>query len=91
MSDLEFVPLVILGATRSGTNALRNSLISLPSLDTWPCDEINGIWKYRSLSYGYDSLSRNDLNCSKRKYIRSRFVKQFNRLEKPNRPGNIRS
>lgn len=83
MSDLEFVPLVILGATRSGTNALRNSLISLPTLDTWPCDEINGIWKYRSLSGGYDSLSRGDLTRAKKKYIRSRFIKQFYKLGKP--------
>ena len=83
MSNTSFIPIIIMGAARSGTNALRDSLVSLANFGTWPCDEINGIWKYRSLSFGYDNLSQNDLSKAKIKYIRTQFTKQFNKLGKP--------
>jgi hypothetical protein len=83
MSNNKFVPIVIMGATRSGTNALRDSLVSLDNFGTWPCDEINPIWKYRSLSKGYDNLSKDDLSQAKIKYIRAQFTKQFNHLGCP--------
>ena len=83
MNELNVRPIVIMGAARSGTNALRDSLVSLASFGTWPCDEINGIWKYRSLSLGYDNLSKNDLSEAKINYIRAQFTKQFNKLGKP--------
>ena len=37
---------VIIGAPRSGTNMLRDVLTSLPGFATWPCDEINLIWRH---------------------------------------------
>ena len=72
-----------MGAARSGTNALRDSLTRLSDFGTWPCDEINGIWKYRSLSLGYDNLSKNDLSKAKTSYIRAQFANQFKKLGKP--------
>ena len=39
-------PLVIIGAARSGTNMLRDLLSSLEPFATWPCDEINYIWRH---------------------------------------------
>ena len=37
---------IIVGAPRSGTNMLRNVLARLPGIGTWPCDEINPMWKH---------------------------------------------
>lgn len=42
-AHLPFTPVVIIGAGRSGTNALRDALTALPEFETWPCDEINPI------------------------------------------------
>ena len=39
-------PVVIIGAARSGTNMLRDVLVKLPGVGTWPCDEINYIWRH---------------------------------------------
>ena len=39
-------PVIIIGAARSGTKMLRDILAQLPGFGTWPCDEINGIWRY---------------------------------------------
>lgn len=47
-----WIPLVIIGAPRSGTNMLRDALCALPGLATWPCDEINAIWKHGHLPSG---------------------------------------
>jgi len=81
--DSNFRPIVIMGAPRSGTNALRDALTSLPNFDTWPCDEINAIWKYRNLSVGYDNLAIDDLSHSKVRYIRNQFFKQVKKLRSP--------
>ena len=39
-------PIVIIGAGRSGTNMIRDALTRSSELVTWPCDEINYIWRY---------------------------------------------
>ena len=43
---LNHVPVIIIGAPRSGTNMLRNILSSLDKIDTWPFDEINFMWRH---------------------------------------------
>ena len=83
MNEMECMPIIIMGAPRSGTNALRNSLTALPDFCTWPCDEINGIWKYRSLKAGYDNLVKRDVSDAKITYIRAKFSREFNKLGKP--------
>ena len=54
--NLPFTPLIIIGAGRSGTNALRDALTSLPGFKTWPCDEINAIWRFVNYSVPYDEF-----------------------------------
>ena len=42
---------MIIGAARSGTNMLRDVLTSLDGVDTWPCDEINYIWRHGNIRW----------------------------------------
>lgn len=52
----EYAPLVILGAARSGTNMLRDALTRLPGFATWPCDEINPVWRHGNLVWPDDAI-----------------------------------
>lgn len=49
-------PVIIIGAPRSGTNMLRNALCRLPGVHTWPCDEINPIWRHGNLRWSSDAI-----------------------------------
>ncbi len=66
-------PLIILGAPRSGTNILRNTICSSKSFLTWDCDEINYIWRYGSCFKNNDELKVSDLTYNKINYIRNCF------------------
>ncbi len=35
---------------------LRDVLTNLPGFGTWPCDEINFVWKHGNMNYKYDDL-----------------------------------
>ncbi|MFL0459394.1 sulfotransferase family protein [Kytococcus sedentarius] len=48
--------IIVVGAPRSGTNMLRDVLTSLEGVSTWPCDEINPIWKHGNLDVPHDEL-----------------------------------
>lgn len=48
---------IIIGAGRSGTNMLRDLLVQMPGLGTWPCDEINYIWRHGNAQHPTDELS----------------------------------
>ena len=37
-------PVIIIGAPRSGTNILRDTLSIISNVRTWDCDEIPYIW-----------------------------------------------
>ncbi|HUT09366.1 MAG TPA: sulfotransferase [Thermoguttaceae bacterium] len=50
-------PIVIIGAGRSGTNMLRNVLTALRGLGTWPCDEINYLWRHRNARHPTDEFT----------------------------------
>jgi len=50
-------PIVIIGAGRSGTNMLRDVLTALPGLGTWPCDEINYIWRHGNARHPTDEFT----------------------------------
>jgi len=56
MSDFDFTPVVILGAGRSGTNALRDAITGLAGFETWPCDEINPIWRHGNIDWPNDAI-----------------------------------
>ena len=47
---------IIIGAPRSGTNILRDVLTSFDGMCTWPCDEINYIWRHGNAKYPSDEL-----------------------------------
>ncbi|MEI2777013.1 MAG: sulfotransferase [Tetrasphaera sp.] len=72
-------PVIIVGAPRSGTNMLRDVLASLPGFATWPCDEINLMWKHGNLDVAHDELRRQDATPKVKRYLRkafSRFARQ---------------
>lgn len=64
---------VIIGAGRSGTNMLRDLLVQIPGLGTWPCDEINYIWRHGNISAPSDALTVSDARPEVVRYIRGRF------------------
>lgn len=68
-------PVVIVGAPRSGTNMLRDVLTSTPGVTTWPCDEINYIWKHHNLDIEHDEIpaSRADRSSA---YLREQFARR---------------
>ncbi|MDZ7846842.1 MAG: sulfotransferase [Owenweeksia sp.] len=68
-------PVIIIGAGRSGTNILRDSICSLPGFETWPCDEINYIWRHGNIGKATDRFTPEDARPSVKKFIRSQFEK----------------
>jgi len=49
-------PVIVIGAGRSGTNALRDALCAIDGFHTWPCDEINYIWRTGNRGFPTDEL-----------------------------------
>lgn len=66
-------PVVIIGAPRSGTNMLRDILTTLPGIATWPCDEINYIWRHGNARAATDELAPADASPAVVRYVRSHF------------------
>lgn len=66
-------PVVIIGAARSGTNLLRDLLTSLPGVATWPCDEINYIWRHGNARCDHDEFAPEMATPAVRRYVRKRF------------------
>ncbi|MCO6439708.1 MAG: sulfotransferase [Nitrococcus mobilis] len=66
-------PVVIIGAPRSGTNMLRDVLTKLPSVATWPCDEINYIWRHGNVRYPSDEFTPAMATPRVQQYIRRQF------------------
>src|SRR6185503_1405135 len=67
--------LIIIGAPRSGTNMLRDLTCTLPGCGTWPCDEINFIWRHGNVGYPSDAIPPRLATARVRSFIRSRFAK----------------
>ena len=65
----------IIGAGRSGTNLLRDMICKINKVSTWPCDEINYIWKHDLLfkTYTSDRLNSKDFSTYKNKYLDKKF------------------
>ena len=66
-------PIVIIGAPRSGTNMLRDALAALPGVGTWPCDEINYIWRHGNATYPSDEFPVALARPGVVRYIRAKF------------------
>lgn len=72
-------PIIIIAAGRSGTKLLRNMLCTHSKLVTWPCDEINPIWRYGHPRYPTDELKPEHATPRIKRYIRSKFEEIRNR------------
>ena len=66
-------PIIIIGAPRSGTNMLRDVLSSIDGISTWPCDEINYIWRHGNKRFASDELLPEHATPQVCKYIRQQF------------------
>jgi hypothetical protein len=66
-------PVIIIGAGRSGTNMLRDILCEVPGFATWPCDEINYIWRHGNREFATDEFTREMADEKTANYIRKQF------------------
>lgn len=69
-------PVIIIGAPRSGTNMLRDVLCRVPGYGTWPCDEINYIWRHGNVRFPSDEFTADMARPEVGTYIRKAFAKQ---------------
>lgn len=67
-------PLIIVGAPRSGTNALRDVLCATSAFHTWPCDELNPLWRTRNSGHPTDELPASAATAQVRNDIRTAFA-----------------
>lgn len=67
--------IIIVGAPRSGTNMLRNVMTALPGYATWPCDEINLVWKHGNARETSDELTPAHATPHVRQYLHRQFHK----------------
>jgi hypothetical protein len=67
------VPVIIIGAPRSGTNMLRDVLTSFSGVVTWPCDEINYIWRHGNIFFPSDEIPSVMATENVKSYIRKSF------------------
>ena len=70
-----YLPVIIIGAPRSGTNMLRDMLVELSGVGTWPCDEINYIWRHGNVRYQSDVFTPEMAISEVQVYIRRQFQK----------------
>lgn len=70
-------PVIIIGAGRSGTNMLRDVLTQLKGVDTWPCDEINYIWRHGNRDELTDEFTAAHANKDAQSFIRTAFSKRI--------------
>ena len=75
MKDMNYNSIIIIGAPRSGTNMLRDMLAKIEGLETWPCDEINYIWRHGNVGFPSDQLSPKEARPEVKSYIRKQFSK----------------
>ncbi len=77
--------IIIIGAPRSGTNILRDTLSSLSNVGTWNCDEIPYIWMYGNKNYTTDLLTPDMVTPKISRFIR----KQFDRISLKTESKNV--
>lgn len=66
---------MIIGAPRSGTNLLRDLLCASPRIATWPCDEINYLWRHGDPGRATDEFTADDVSSQLKSYLRSKFAR----------------
>jgi len=60
---------------------LRNVLCHLPGVATWPCDEINPVWRHGNLSVEHDAFPAALATPKVCTFIRKRFAQQARRRQ----------
>ena len=65
---------ILVGAPRSGTNMLRDILTTLEGVSTWPCDEINYIWRHGNARYPSDEFGPQLARPDVASFIRKKFA-----------------
>ncbi|WP_028783983.1 sulfotransferase family protein [Thalassobacillus devorans] len=75
---MTYTPVIIIGAGRSGTNMLRDTLTQINGVNTWPCDEINYIWRHHNVTYPNDEFDAGLATERVKRYIRKEFDKMAN-------------
>lgn len=68
-----YKPVIIIGAPRSGTNMLRDVLCTFEGVGTWPCDEINYIWRHGNVKVTTDEFAPSHATSQISNYIRKQF------------------
>jgi hypothetical protein len=70
---MAYRPIIVLGAPRSGTNMLRDVLTALPGFATWPCDEINFVWKHGNITTRSDDIPPERAMSATSSFVRQQF------------------
>ena len=70
---MTYRPLFIIGAGRSGTNILRDTLTTVPGWETWPCDEINLIWRHGNRDKRDDVFGESEATPRVKRYMHKVF------------------
>lgn len=78
---MNYQPIFIIGAARSGTNMLRDIITQLPQFATWDCDEINPIWRHGNLSHPNDVFTAEMATPNVKAFIRKEFTKIAKRYD----------
>jgi hypothetical protein len=73
MQPRRFHPIIIVGAPRSGTNILRDVLTRIPGFGTWPCDEINYIWRHGNIAFPSDAFPSSLATPCIKDFIKRKF------------------
>ena len=66
-------PIIVIAAGRSGSNMMRDAIANHPEVVTWPCDEINYIWRYGNAHFSTDELHPEHATPGVKSYIRAKF------------------
>jgi len=74
-SVITFQKILIIGAPRSGTNLLRDLMARLDGAGTWPCDEINHVWRHGNIRHPSDALPPGLARPEVRRYIAGVFTR----------------
>jgi hypothetical protein len=68
-----YTPVIIIGAPRSGTNMLRDALTEFPGIGTWPCDEINYVWRHGNVRHPSDEFTADMASDRVQRFVRRQF------------------
>jgi len=70
---------IIVGAPRSGTNMLRDVLTSADGVTTWPCDEINAVWKHGNMDIPHDEIPPERATAQTKAFLSRQFAARARR------------